>query len=185
MSSYDVDRPQLKVGVLMENAQLSDMAFVDILDQLSLPHVQAVAAYGMAEFLPLAIDMQWHYIASSLEPAVLAPAVRFVPTHTYDSAPHDLDIIFVGGVPVSFRPAAATVFLQKAVPRAKAVFTTCLGSLWLASAGLLKDRNATTNRLALTASRDMFPETKWQEQRWVVDGNIWSAGGPGAGELRL
>lgn len=49
-------------------------------------------------------------------------------------------------------------------------------------AGVLDGRKVTTNRGALTGARMMYPKTEWLDQRWVVDGNLWTSGGAGAGK---
>ena len=172
---------KLRIGVMMETAQISDLACIDILDQLSTTHVKLVAEYGMAQFLPQAVDMEYFYISTTLEPSLLAPEIRFIPTHTYDNAPHDLDVLFIGGVPIDFRPPQAERYMREASKSIGLIFTTCVGSLWLASSGALDGKKATTNRLALGFARSLYPEVDWVEQRWVVDGKFWTAGGAGSG----
>ncbi|KAL9626671.1 MAG: hypothetical protein Q9164_007824 [Protoblastenia rupestris] len=125
--------------------------------------------------------MEWHYLSTTLEPTVLTPSLRVVPTVTYDDAPRDLDILVIGGPKPDFRPEAADRFLKEAFGRIGCVMTTCVGSLWLASAGVLKGRRCTTNREALGMARQWYPETEWVDERWVVDGDLWTSGGAGAG----
>lgn len=59
--------------------------------------------------------------------------------------------------------------------------TTCIGSLWLASSGVSDGKSATTNRGALPLAKKLYPKVEWMDQRWVVDGKYWTAGGAGAG----
>lgn len=72
--------------------------------------------------------------------------------------------------------------MREAVPRTKTVLTTCIGGLWLASTGLLDGKKATTNRGALEQAKKLYPNVEWLDQRWVVDGKFWTAGGAYAGE---
>ena len=106
-----------------------------------------------------------------------------MPTVTYDDAPRDLDILIVGGPMPTFRPAAAERYLKEAFGKIGVVMTTCVGALWVASAGVLKGKKCTTNREALEMARHLYPETEWIDARWVVDGNLWTSGGAGAGEF--
>ena len=72
--------------------------------------------------------------------------------------------------------------MKEAFPRTKTVMTTCIGSIWLASSGVLKGMKATTNRGFLPMAKKMHPEIDWQDQRWVVDGKLWTSGDAGAGK---
>ena len=46
----------------------------------------------------------------------------------------------------------------------------------------MKGMMATTNRGFLPMAKKMHPEISWQDQRWVVDGKLRTAGGAGAGK---
>ncbi|KAI9750379.1 MAG: hypothetical protein M4579_006490 [Chaenotheca gracillima] len=172
----------LQIGVMMENVQLSDITCIDCLGNASTTYVKVMAAeFGMPDISDLGTDMVFHYISSTLQPAFMTPSVMINPTTTYDDAPRDLDILLIGGPPLSHRPEAAERFMKEAVPRTKIVMSTCVGGMWLASSGVLKGKKATTNRGALEAAKGIYPDTDWLDQRWVVDGKFWTAGGAGAG----
>lgn len=68
------------------------------------------------------------------------------------------------------------------IRRTKNILTTCTGAMWLASSGVLDGKKATTNRMFLGMVAKMYPNVEWQDQRWVVDGKIWTSGGAFAGE---
>ena len=40
---------------------------------------------------------------------------------------------------------------------------------------------ATTNREFLPMAKSLYPDIEWKDQRWVVDGKLWTSGGAGAG----
>lgn len=42
-------------------------------------------------------------------------------------------------------------------------------------------KKATTNHVCLDVAKAQFPKVSWEKDQWVVDGNIWSAGGACAG----
>lgn len=168
----------------MENVQLADITCIDVLGNLSAQYVKEVATSGFVseEFIPLAPEMEWHFLSTTLEPAFLTPSMKIVPTVTYDDAPRDLDVLIIGGSPPYHRPVSADKFMKEAAEKTKIIMTTCIGSLWLASSGVLNRKKATTNRGALQLAKQMYPEVEWQDQRWVTDGKLWTSGGAGAGK---
>lgn len=109
--------------------------------------------------------------------------IRIAPTHTYDTAPRDLDVLLIGGPAPDWRPEGATRYMRETVGagRVKYVLTTCTGGLWLADSGTVDGREMTANREVLPLAKVQAPAVKWKDQRWVVDGNLWTAGGSQAG----
>ncbi|MCJ1256405.1 hypothetical protein MMC24_004226 [Lignoscripta atroalba] len=175
----------LQVGVMMEAVQLSDITCIDILGNLSTEYLKASATFGGdsgVDLVGLGTDVVFHYISTTLDPAFMTPSMRVLPTVTYDDAPRDLDILIIGGPLPTHRPAAADKFMKEAAEHTKTVMTTCVGGMWLASAGVLDGKRATTNRGAVEMARKMYPKVDWVDgERWVVDGKFWTAGGAGAG----
>jgi len=173
--------PPLRIGVLLEAVQISDIIGIDILGNLSAHYARETSAMGFPDFSHLAPEMEFIFPATTLEPTTVTPDMRVQPTHTYDDAPRDLDILLVGGPLLTHRPEAAARFMREAYPKTKIVMTTCVGALWLASSGVMEGTKATTNRFALPIAKQMHPEVEWLDQRWVVDGKLWTSGGAGAG----
>jgi transcriptional regulator GlxA family with amidase domain len=173
----------LQIGVMLEAVQLSDIMGIDILGSCSKAYITASLAFGAipATFADLAPDITFHYISSSLEPSFVTPSLRFLPTHTYDSCPRDLDILLVGGPLPDHRPAAADKFLKEAAEKTEVIMSVCTGGMWLADAGVLEGKKATANRGVLEILRKTHPEVEWKDERWVVDGKFWTAGGAGCG----
>ncbi|KAI9655908.1 MAG: hypothetical protein M1831_004753 [Alyxoria varia] len=174
----------LRIAVLMEHCQLLDFACIDLIGNCSTSFLSVCVSNGWAppHFLTLSRPIEWHYLATTLDPSFCTPDLHVKPTHTYDDCPRDLDIILLGGPPFDHRPEAADRFLKEAVPKAKiAVMSTCVGGLWLASSGVLDGKKATTNRGALPMAREIFKGVEWIDRRWVVDGKFWTAGGAAAG----
>lgn len=110
------------------------------------------------------------------------------PTHTYATAPRDLDILLLGGPNPATVKEESLSFLKEASKQTKVILTTCTGAMWLARSGVLEGKKATTNRVMLDVASKMFPGTEWVDRRWVVDAGcfdgaeIWTAGGAGCGE---
>jgi transcriptional regulator GlxA family with amidase domain len=70
---------------------------------------------------------------------------------------------------------------QKAV-EAEVTLSVCTGAALLAKAGLLNNRNATTNKIAFDWVATYGNNVNWvREARWVDDGNIVTSSGVAAG----
>ncbi|KAF2687247.1 class I glutamine amidotransferase-like protein [Lentithecium fluviatile CBS 122367] len=179
----------LRIGVLYEQTQMSDLTGLDILGNISSKTVEMISEIipAIIPLKPFAIPMEFLYIASSVEPTWTSPEMFVRPTHTYATAPRDLDIILLGGPNPATVPEESLVFLREAALQTKIVMTTCTGGMWLARAGVLDGKKATTNRILLETSKQMFPKVEWLDQRWVTEeglfegAQIWTAGGAGCG----
>lgn len=111
---------------------------------------------------------------SSFWPSIL-------PTHTFATAP-PLDVLFVpggaGGGPENV--AALAGFIAERYPALEYLLTVCTGAGLAAMSGVLDGRNATTNKEEWDVITAFGPHVNWiKVARWVVDGNIWTAGGVG------
>jgi transcriptional regulator GlxA family with amidase domain len=185
----DASSKPLRIGVLYEEVQLTDLAGLDILGNMSSRIVSMVSNLipAMEQLKPYARDMEFLYISSSTELAWATPDMYIRPTHTYDSAPRDLDIILLGGPDPQKVSEASLIFLREASKQTKAILATCTGGMWLAKSGILDGKKATTNRLLLDAAKHVFPNVEWQDERWVaVDGHfegaqLWTSGGAKCG----
>ncbi|KAG9192293.1 hypothetical protein G6011_11027 [Alternaria panax] len=137
------------------------------------------------------IPMDFLYMSSSMDPAHVTPDMYVRPTHTYTTAPRDLDILLIGGSNPATVKEESLVFLKEASKQTKVILTTCTGAMWLARSGVLEGKKATTNRVMLGVASKMFPGTEWVDRRWVADGRwfggaeIWTADGAGCGRLSL
>jgi len=168
----------LQIGVMMESVQLCDITCIDLFGGLS---IKACGDLMPPAVRPLGMDITFHYISTNLEPAMMTPSIKIIPTCTYDTAPRDLDVLIIGGPLISHRPPTADKFMKEAAKEAKLIMTTCTGAMWLASSGVLDGKKATTNRCALGVAKQMYPEVDWQDERWTIDGKFWTSGGAGAG----
>ncbi|KAI5918950.1 DJ-1/PfpI family protein [Camillea tinctor] len=140
--------------------------------------------------------MSLSLLASTLDPVSTEPSSRAMnplnssfwpslqPTHTFATAPADIEVLIVPGGP-GVRAAdlsAETAYIRAAYPGLRYLITVCTGSGLAARAGVLDGRRATTNKAGWAAVTAMGPRTRWvSPARWVVDGNIWSSSGVTAG----
>ncbi|KAI9146917.1 hypothetical protein HJFPF1_12945 [Paramyrothecium foliicola] len=183
----------LRIGVMMEAVQLADIMGIDIIGNLSRSHYESSLTIdnSFKKYADHITDMEFYYIATTLEPTEATPSIRYLPNATYDTCPRDLDILIIGGPLPSHRPPQADRFMKEAWPKTRVWLTTCIGSMWLASTGLLDGKKATTNRTLLPAARKQYPKVNWLDQKWVVTdkayegphgaGELWISGGAAAG----
>ncbi|KAF4438013.1 hypothetical protein FACUT_5279 [Fusarium acutatum] len=108
-----------------------------------------------------------------------------VPTHTYDNAPEDIEVLLVPGGRGSRNPEnvkRVQEFVKERYPKLKFLLTVCTGSAIVAQSGLLDGKEATSNKRSFDWVETQGPNVKWvRKARWVVDGNIWTSSGISAG----
>ena len=177
----------IQFGVLMIPYQIIDVAGpLDILSCCSKALLAPIEAAGMipgtAGLAEKAIDIEFHHINETMDPVALTAGMKTLPTTTCDDCP-PLDFLLIGGPdPFAFHLSDRFAeFLRAHVKAGKGIFTTCTGGLAIAPSGVLDGKNATTNHGALDMAKTMSPNVKWTQKQWVIDGNIWTAGGACAG----
>jgi hypothetical protein len=191
MAAPNSTQKPLRIGVFCEEVQMADLAGLDVFGSQT-PEIMALSVAISPSFEPLmalTIPMEFLYISSSLEHTWVTPKMIIKPTHTYENAPRNLDILLIGGPNPATVKDASLAFLKEASLQTKVIMTTCTGAMWLAKSGVLDGKKATTNRGALSVAKDFAPNVEWLDQRWVIEkghfegAEIWTAGGAGAGKL--
>jgi transcriptional regulator GlxA family with amidase domain len=105
-----------------------------------------------------------------------------VMTDSFDEG--DFDTVIIGGVIDGVHePSPALVdFLQSAVKTTRRVASMCTGAFFLAKAGVLDDRRATTHWAHARALQTDYPRISVEEDRiFIVDGPVWTSAGMTAG----
>ncbi|KAI1046096.1 hypothetical protein LB505_013308 [Fusarium chuoi] len=177
----------LHLGALVYDYQAIDvLGPTDLLHSSSKPYIKTLSGYLKIEqdTISRAPEFVFHHIGITREAFVLQTSnITIVPSTTVDECP-DLDLLLLGGPdPMNFElhPKYAE-FIQKHVAAGKLLFTTCTGASVAAASGVLDGKNATVNHGAIQPLRLKFPNVKWtDEKKWIIDGNIWTAGGAVAG----
>jgi transcriptional regulator GlxA family with amidase domain len=94
------------------------------------------------------------------------------------------DTVIIGGVITGAYPASAALieYLRGAVKNTRRVASMCTGAFFLAQAGVLDDRRATTHWAHARELQTTYPKVKVEEDRiFVVDGPVWTSAGMTAG----
>ena len=121
-------------------------------------------------------------VSQSLEEVKCAKGLRIVPDYSFDTCP-PLDYLLVPGGWGTRKEVAngeLLEFVKRQFGSCKHVLSVCTGAFILQAAGLLKGKKATTHWRSLDRLRN-FQDVTVMEQRFVRDGNIWTAAGISAG----
>ncbi|KAH7115804.1 DJ-1/PfpI family protein-like protein [Dendryphion nanum] len=108
-----------------------------------------------------------------------------VPTHTFETAPKDIEVLLIPGGFGSRKEEnldGLVDWIREVYPSLRWCLTVCTGSAILAKTGVLNGRKATSNKKAFAWVREQNTAVEWvPKARWVVDGNIWTSSGISAG----
>ncbi|KAM5354887.1 hypothetical protein ACJ41O_001533 [Fusarium nematophilum] len=172
-------------SLLFDYQPIDVLGPTDLVNSANKEYMQFISTISPVseETIARAPEIIFHHIGVTLEPVHLTSTLTIVPTDTVDDCP-ELDYLLVGGPdPANFKlhPKQAD-FIRRHVAAGKTLFTNCTGSAVVASTGVLDGKKATINNVAYQLMKQVYPEVKWtNETKWVVDGNIWTAGGAVAG----
>lgn len=121
-------------------------------------------------------------VAETTAPVVCAKGLSVNPHASFDSCPR-LDVLLVPGGQGTRREVGNAVLVDFVARQSRdcgSVLSVCTGSFILHAAGLLAGRRATTHWGSLDRLRALG-DVQVVEERWVRDGNVWSAAGVSAG----
>ncbi|KAF8185989.1 class I glutamine amidotransferase-like protein [Pholiota molesta] len=131
--------------------------------------------------------IDWHYISHDLTPVQATSGPAGIPTNTYADAP-PLDYLLVPGTNLTGPlPDGTAEFLTKtlATDGFKALLTVCTGSMAIAPTGVLDGLQVCSNKYALKMAVEagtLYKNVTWVgDERWHVDGRVWSSAGITAG----
>ncbi|KAG8162084.1 hypothetical protein KVR01_007849 [Diaporthe batatas] len=172
--------------LVFEYQPIDVLGITDLVSSADKKYLQQISALShiSEETVARAPEIVVHHIGATLDPVRLATSsLTIVPTTTADECP-ELDYLLLGGPDPStlnLHPKLAD-FIRNHVAAGKTLFTNCTGAAVAAMTGVLDGRKATINNLGYEPMKMMYPKVEWTiEKKWVVDGNIWTAGGAVSG----
>jgi putative intracellular protease/amidase len=178
--------------VLSQRLRYSLVNFVKPLPDINLPvnyafvvfpTFQALDVFGPLDALNM-LSLRYHtnlsIIAETLDPVSTSPRSKLnpfnstfgesiVPTHTFQAAPPNIDILMIPGGFGTLEPLNSTVdFIRDTYPNIKYLITVCTGAWLAAKAGVLEGRNATTNKATWEQGTKFGKGVHWiARARWV------------------
>lgn len=171
----------VRIGVLLLSpVQLLDVSPIDLFGMLTKEYLTACRL--PQPLINGAIPIEITYIAEKLTGSVAectSSAGLRVNASLDDagSAPGRLDILLVPGPdPATIYSEDVKRFLKAHAENKTAVMSVCTGIFPMACAGVVKGKKATGPRALLPELWRKFPETQWEDRRWVHDGNVWTSG---------
>ncbi|AJC81062.1 AraC family transcriptional regulator protein [Rhizobium etli bv. phaseoli str. IE4803] len=95
----------------------------------------------------------------------------------------NFDTLIVAGAPGIRLPNAAEAdFIRAALPATRRLASICTGAFFLAEAGILDGRRATTHWYVSRELQSRYPKIKMEEDRiFIIDGSVWTSAGMTAG----
>jgi transcriptional regulator GlxA family with amidase domain len=124
-----------------------------------------------------------HLVGQSTEPLRCAKGLTVVPEYSFEDCP-PLDVLVVPGGQGTREqvdnPALMTFVKHQVEQHTRCVMSVCTGAFILHRAGLLLGRRATTHWASLKRLRELG-DVQVVEERYVVDGPVWTAAGVSAG----
>jgi transcriptional regulator GlxA family with amidase domain len=93
------------------------------------------------------------------------------------------DTVIIGG-PIEINTASPAVidYLNQSMSSSRRVASMCTGSFYLAQAGILDHRRATTHWAYARLLQSSYPHIKVEEDRiFIIDGAVWTSAGMTAG----
>lgn len=150
---------------------------------LIYPEFTALDMVGPYQMLSGLMGATLHVVAQTTDVIRSDTGLAFTPSATFETCPHDLDVLCVpggaAGTLKAMQDDATLRFLKDRGARAKYVTSVCTGSLLLGAAGLLDGYEATSH-WATTSLLPIFG-ARYKPGRTVVDRNRITGGGVTAG----
>lgn len=156
------------------------------LSALIYPGFELLDLYGPLEMFsigPTAFELK--LVAQTLHPVAGTGGPRTQPDADFDAA-LDCDVLLVPGCrkPGEVDDSAMLPWIREASKQAQYTLSVCTGAYFLAQAGILTGRKATTNKMlfdwVVDHTRDL--DIGWQRRaRWVADESVFTSSGVSAG----
>ncbi|ENN86521.1 putative AraC family transcriptional regulator [Rhizobium freirei PRF 81] len=145
--------------------------------------IMSLAAVSAFEFANLELDEKAydiHFLSETGGP--IANSLGMIIDTEALSDP-GFDTLIVAGAPDIKLPTKAEAdFIRAALPATRRLASICTGAFFLAEAGVLDGRRATTHWYLARELRNRYPRIRTEEDRiYIIDGSVWTSAGMTAG----
>ncbi|MBY3073345.1 helix-turn-helix domain-containing protein [Rhizobium leguminosarum bv. viciae] len=145
--------------------------------------IMSLAAVSAFEFANIELEekvYEVHYLSEHGGPIANSLGMAMETEAFGDLA---LDTLIVAGAPgIRLPNAAETDFVRAALPATRRLASICTGAFFLAEAGILDGRRATTHWYVSRELQSRYPKIKMEEDRiFIIDGSVWTSAGMTAG----
>lgn len=176
-----MSQQSLQVGLLAFKAiQFLDASPVDLFGMLTRDYLEACQLPSPLIELGQQVDI--HYISEGGAGTITdmtANAGLRISAGLEDEAvkPGKLDILLIPGPdPRETTPDNYKRFIKSHGEHATTILVICTGIFPAGQSGILSGKRVTGPRALLPTLRKQFPEAKWEDKRWMKDGNLWCSG---------
>ena len=178
-----MSQKSLQVGILaFEAIQFLDASPVDLFGMLTREYLEACQL--PSPLVELGQQVDFHYISAGGSGTVVSMTSNAglqITAGLEDEAvkPGKLDILLIPGPdPRAATPDAYKRFLKGHADHGTTILSICTGIIPAGRSGILNGKRVTGPRALLPTLRKQFPEAKWEDKRWMKDGNLWCSGKP-------
>jgi transcriptional regulator GlxA family with amidase domain len=150
---------------------------------LLFPGMTALDLVGPQTLLAGMAQDSLYLVAEQIGPVATDTGLALVATHSFETCPQALDVLFVpggDGTPAQMRNPTLLAFLRERAARATWLTSVCTGSLILGAAGLLRGYRATSHWCLRDAALPLLGAEPVAE-RVVFDRNRVTGAGVSAG----
>jgi transcriptional regulator GlxA family with amidase domain len=145
--------------------------------------VMSLAAVSAFEFTNIELGEQVYEIRYLSEAGGPVPSSFGMTIDTEPFGDPAFDTLMVSGAPSIMLPSPGeSGFIREALGASRRVASICTGAFFLADAGVLDGRRATTHWLIARELQARYPKIRMEEDRiFITDGPVWTSAGMTAG----
>jgi transcriptional regulator GlxA family with amidase domain len=140
----------------------------------------SVSAFEFANHASQETVYEIHYLSENGGPVTSSLGMT-IETKAFGDPTFDT-LIITGAPDIKLPNAGECAFIRSALASSRRVASICTGAFFLADAGVLDGRRATTHWYVARELQARYPDIKMEEDRiFIVDGSVWTSAGMTAG----
>ncbi|OWV66325.1 AraC family transcriptional regulator [Rhizobium sp. R339] len=145
--------------------------------------IMSLAAVSVFEFTNLELARKAYDISYISEAGGPLPTSLGMTIETEPFGDPTFDTLIVAGAPSFVLPKPGeSAFVRSALGASRRVASICTGAIFLAEAGILDGRRATTHWCLAREMKARYPKIRLEEDRiFIIDGSVWTSAGMTAG----